>query len=286
MLHYILRPNTFIQLRPESIEPGWATSRVHMRDEFILQMEPFVNIWLEMSLVEGVAVSALVWTAVLLSFWANPWCSVEVKRQNADRVMGTIHAIVIGALGVSVEALTSPQCITNSSWTKLPVLVLLGFLLVDLVSMLVCDVWKRWRPIDKVMIFHHVLLAGLLAIGYAFGVSLWFGSALGINELSTPCVNMFWYLRDTGQKDSKAFMINGILLLALFFLCRVVYIPYNYYHFWALDSCKTSSNEEYHRLAWVINFAYVAMYSLNLMWFAKLVTGAVKTLRKEKGPDE
>eukprot|EP00441_Pelagodinium_beii_P003141 CAMPEP_0197704242 /NCGR_PEP_ID=MMETSP1338-20131121/125837_1 /TAXON_ID=43686 ORGANISM="Pelagodinium beii, Strain RCC1491" /NCGR_SAMPLE_ID=MMETSP1338 /ASSEMBLY_ACC=CAM_ASM_000754 /LENGTH=249 /DNA_ID=CAMNT_0043288141 /DNA_START=686 /DNA_END=1435 /DNA_ORIENTATION=- len=249
-------------------------------------MESFVNALLEMSFLGGVALSALVWTAVLLSFWANPWCSVEIKRQNADRFLGTIHAIVTGVLGVSVEALTVPQCVTKWSWTKLPVLVLLGFLVVDMASMLICDVWQRWRPIDKVMIFHHVVLLGLFATAYTCDVGLWFGSAMGINELSTPCVNIFWYLRDTGQKDSKAFMINGILLLALFFLCRVVYIPYNYYHFWALDSCKTSSNEEYHRLAWVINFAYVAMYSLNLMWFAKLVTGAVKTLRKEKGPDE
>jgi len=234
-----------------------------------------------MPLFAGVVASAIVWAAVLLSFWANPWCSVEFKQQAADRFLSTIHAIVFGALGVSVEVLTEPRCVTTSSWTKLPVLVFLGYLVVDLVSMSVCDIWQRWRPIDKGMIFHHVFILVMFIAGYETDVGLWWASALGINELSTPCVNIFWYLRHTGQKDSKAFTINGLLLLVLFFLCRILYIPVNIFHFWEKGFCQASSNARYQRLAWVMFFGYVVIYALNLMWFQKLVAGALKSCQRK-----
>lgn len=240
-----------------------------------------LQVWLAMPFSSAVGVSAFGWAAVLLSFWMNPWCSLEFKKLAADRWMSVIHAVVNGALGLAVALYSAPRCTAKMSWTGVPLLLFIGYVLVDLVSMSVCDIWQRWRPVDKPMLFHHVFILVLFSWAYLTDVGVWFGSALLLNELSTPFMNLFWYLQHTGQKNSRSFQLNGTVFLLVFFACRVLYIPFNVYQFYALDFCQESKNLAYHSLAYVQCAGYTGIYILNLMWFNKLVQGALKASRKE-----
>lgn len=48
-------------------------------------------------------------------------------------------------------------------------------------------------------------------------------------EISTPFVSIRSILSIFGMKDSKAYVINGIVMMVTFFLCRIVMWPYLYY---------------------------------------------------------
>lgn len=41
-------------------------------------------------------------------------------------------------------------------------------------------------------------------------------------ELSTPCVYVRWFLYHLGKHDTKAYLINGLTMMATFFFCRNV----------------------------------------------------------------
>lgn len=238
--------------------------------------------WLAMPVSLAVGVAALVWSIVLLSFWVNPWCSLDFKKQGADRYMSMVHSIVTGFLGLFVGSFTTPQCTSRSTWVCAPFLLLLGFLAVDFISMCICDIWQRWRPIDKGTLAHHICIMLLFICGYVEDVGIWFGSALLINELSTPFLNIFWYLQYVGKKESNAFMINGFALLVAFTVFRILYIPFSFYQFQARGFCLQSTNHAYQSLAWVMGAGYIGIYALNMSWYIKLVRGALKATQKCK----
>ena len=41
-------------------------------------------------------------------------------------------------------------------------------------------------------------------------------------EVSTPCVYVRWFLYNLGKHDTKAYIFNGMAMLATFFFCRNV----------------------------------------------------------------
>merc|ERR1712194_17205 len=99
-------------------------------------------------------VSALMWLSVLVACWINPWSTFDFKKQSADRITSTIHSIITGVMGLAMEAFTTPQCVVRTKWESVPMLLLMGYLVVDFMSMLICDIGMRWRPVDNGMLFH------------------------------------------------------------------------------------------------------------------------------------
>merc|ERR1712176_1647129 len=118
----------------------------------------------------------------------------------------------------------------------------------------------------------------MFTAGCAVDVGVWFGSALVINELSTPFLNIFWYLGHIGKKGSLAFKVNGLLLALVFFLSRIVYIPINAFQFYMLGVCLNSKNASYKWGGYLMCLGYLAIYALNAYWFLKLMRGALKSL--------
>merc|ERR1712216_174937 len=100
--------------------------------------------------------------------------------------------------------------------------------------------------------------------------------------MGTPCVNLLWYLTFTKQKEKPIFLYNGLTLLFLFTLCRILFIPYSFYQLASLRFCANSGNEVYRWGAWVMAFGYGILFIMNLIWWQKMVRGAMKKLC---GPD-
>jgi len=170
-------------------------------------------------------------------------------------------------------------------WLKYLLIGTMGFFVVDGISMLVVDVWKGWRPVDHLMLVHHSFILLCFGCGVFCDLAVWFCATLLVNEGSTPFLHVFWYLNITGQKDSKAFMVNGCFLVLSFFLFRMVFIPFNYYQFVQLDHCSGREGLK-GWLFWLMNPFYVFIFLLNLVWFVKLLRGAFKKLLGGKSRGE
>lgn len=48
-------------------------------------------------------------------------------------------------------------------------------------------------------------------------------------EASTPFVSLRGILSKIGLKDSPVYVINGLVMLAVFFICRIAMFPYVIY---------------------------------------------------------
>ncbi|XP_049879627.1 uncharacterized protein LOC126376338 [Pectinophora gossypiella] len=82
---------------------------------------------------------------------------------------------------------------------------------------------------EPVILMHHLFIGG-----FGFLVIVYLRGGLGdcvfgfvyLMELSTPFVSLRGILSRLRLKASKAYLVNGILMLLTFFLCRVVSLPY------------------------------------------------------------
>eukprot|EP00933_Yihiella_yeosuensis_P038917 TRINITY_DN32864_c0_g1_i1.p1 TRINITY_DN32864_c0_g1~~TRINITY_DN32864_c0_g1_i1.p1 ORF type:complete len:159 (-),score=18.80 TRINITY_DN32864_c0_g1_i1:307-747(-) len=132
----------------------------------------------------------------------------------------------------------------------------------------------------------------MFGLGSEMDIAVYFASTLLINEASTPFMSMMWYLTYSEQKDSTAFLVNGIVFTLMFFLCRVLFIPFNIYQFASIGFCTDMDKMIPHPTAldkyapYIAVCGYIFILTLNLIWFRKLLMGAVKKLRKTKGEDE
>lgn len=83
-----------------------------------------------------------------------------------------------------------------------------------------------------IMIMHHLFIGsyGLYVITSLRGnIGDCIFSFIFLMELSTPFVSFRSILSILGLKQSKLYVINGIVMLATFFLCRIVMMPYVMY---------------------------------------------------------
>ncbi|XP_013141926.1 PREDICTED: protein FAM57A [Papilio polytes] len=82
---------------------------------------------------------------------------------------------------------------------------------------------------EPVILFHHLFIGG-----FGFLVIVYLRGGLGdcvfgfvyLMELSTPFVSLRGILSRLGLKSSRAYLLNGLAMLATFFVCRVLSLPY------------------------------------------------------------
>merc|ERR1712196_503466 len=67
----------------------------------------------------------------------------------------------------------------------------------------------------------------------------WYGCFMMCAELSTPFVNMRWWLYQCDATSSKAYMYNAILMLWSFFTVRILPLPLLVYNGLVRDSTAT-----------------------------------------------
>lgn len=241
---------------------------------------------LEMPLCYSIWASVACWSLLLALSWSSPFqLLLEMNKQVYDVFMGFVFAVVTSCFGVAAELWTEPACSVGPTFVRGGVIVLVGYLLTHLVLVLVCDVWLSWRRVDLGNIFHHVYILVCFGSGYYLDVGIWFACTLLCNELSSPFLNVFWYLQHTGKKETNIFFVNGLFLVVVFFLCRIVFIPFSVYQFASVGWCLSSPNTSYSWGSWVMILGYSVHYTLNLTWFHKLVVGAWKAWNSKVSGD-
>lgn len=221
----------------------------------------------------------------------DPWYAalpLRAKMSVNEAFLSTLHALWCCAIGFATlfagDAYTEPSVCVGPSpdWRRMCLLLTVGYFLHDLQIEVTAGSGKGGKP-DPSMIFHHVFITVTWALALHFDMFTWFMCTLLLNEASTPFLNLRWYLAQRKRNSGQLYVINGISLVVMFFVCRVVLIPLLAYVAYLHNFCYVPDMAGV-RLAMVGMFVFnwIAHYSLNVFWFYKLARGALKTLASLK----
>ncbi|KAL3332582.1 hypothetical protein AABB24_032919 [Solanum stoloniferum] len=206
--------------------------------------------------------------------------SQQVEWNN--RSISTVHAIFITAMSLCLafwsdlfsDDQLSGLVIMRSSTLSTSVLgVSVGYFLTDLAMIL----WFYPSLGGMEYLVHHLL--SLVALSYAMLTveAQFYVYMVLLSEATTPGINLRWYLDVAGLKKSKAYLINGFMMVFVWLVARILVFIYVFYHFYV----------HYDQLMKVSSFGIflvcvvpLVLAVMNLVWFWKIVKGLKKTLAK------
>lgn len=136
--------------------------------------------------------------------------------------------------------------------------------------------WE-YIKISKLMVFHHMFIGsyGLLVI------SSWRGklgdcifSFFYLMEISTPFVNLRSILIILNLKQTKLYIVNGLLMLLLFTVFRIVLVPSLVLHYSNLVNLPFTG--ALFNLPITCKFSIAALFLPQLYWYFLMIRGAMK----------
>ncbi|XP_027434038.2 TLC domain-containing protein 4-like [Zalophus californianus] len=227
-----------------------------------------------------------------ISFWFSAKVSpgfnslsFEKKIEWNSRVGSTCHSLVVGLFGLYIlifdEVAKADPLWGDSSLVKVNISIASGYLISDLLILIL-----YWKVIgDKYFIIHHCTALYAYHFVLGDGVLAYIGNFRLLAELSSPFVNQRWFFEALKYpKFSKANVINGVLMTAVFFIVRIVSIPPFYGYIYSVFG-----TEAYIRLGFLIQFSWIftcaILDGMNVMWMIKITKGCIKVislLRQEK----
>lgn len=205
------------------------------------------------------------------------------KKQSLFRSLfaSTLHAIVITSIIIYLlwtEALGPTLIFSKSPYGLAVMQFSLGYFIGDTT---ICLLDKHLRK-DKSMLTHHVVgMIGISLSLYCQGRFMFFVLVRELSEFSTPNVNLFCVLMMLDKRESKLFLVNSLLMVATFFLCRIA--PF----LWVWRDLITALLDPLsvivpiHLRVWTVMNS-IALDALNILWFWKMLRGTIKYFRNSK----
>jgi len=253
--------------------------------------DPNADYMTELIVLSFLAFMGLYGASHAISYLLVPYYRRLSYAQQADwctRITSTAHALLTAQAGYRVVVLGEGGLHASpfhgySTFVKVYSCVSVGYFLSDAVVIV-----RHFRTLatpaqNAMFIVHH--LSG--AVGYMICVStstyLYFGMFRLMSELSTPFVSLHCLMTGGADQEPDAktrrnwlYLLNGSILISVFFVVRVVAIPF-YYHiavaFW----------QQWQSPLWLkalfVLFSLVGD-SLNAIWFVGIMKGAAKTARQ------
>eukprot|EP00026_Physarum_polycephalum_P013732 Phypoly_transcript_14165.p1 GENE.Phypoly_transcript_14165~~Phypoly_transcript_14165.p1 ORF type:complete len:280 (+),score=33.17 Phypoly_transcript_14165:127-966(+) len=201
------------------------------------------------------------------------WCS---------RIVSNINAVVATYGALTVLATKDFDKFPLTAWNEdggFYIQILLGYFAYDFILILAN---KELQSVGTIV--HHIL--GLLNYGLVCisGQEQYLALLWMATELTTPFVNMRWFLAVTKQSHTMLYTINGLAMTLAFLCWRVIYIPtkafYTLYyfsdHFYLLYPYMQPS----------IPLSIPAITLLNIYWTSLMIRGIISVLmgkKKRKG---
>ncbi|CAH1272604.1 TMEM56 [Branchiostoma lanceolatum] len=153
--------------------------------------------------------------------------------------------------------------------------IVLGHTAVDLLLML----W--YSPLrSREMAVHHVCALWAAYLGSVGPNALYYGNLGTMTELSSPFLNLRHILHNMGQKKSLLYKVNGVVLLVVFFLCRILTIP-----LW-LSLRKHLGTDELYGAGLAVKLGLFVLFPLlnllNVFWFSKICRAVYRGLFQPK----
>ena len=218
----------------------------------------------------------------LLGRFSTKYSQLTSSKQtywNASLV-STSHAVLISAMALRAAYY-------GKFWDTWPILdmnqttplshtterVMNGYLFADALLALYHRNSPAWTKTFYTVMGHHIVVFGIgmcicvLDFGHVYSM---IGMLL---EMTTPFVNLRWILYTIQETKTTLYLINGLVLVLLWFLVRIVVAgPFAVYPLW-VDKKERS-------LHVIITFVvtYTLIYPLQCFWFSKLLKGAYKAL--------
>ncbi|XP_010536452.1 PREDICTED: transmembrane protein 56 [Tarenaya hassleriana] len=128
-------------------------------------------------------------------------------------------------------------------------------------------------------ILHHTLSGVAVAYSLFSGEGQLYIYMVLISEVTTPEINLRWYLDTAGMKRSKAYLINGVAIFLAWLVARILLFIYMFYHVYLHYDQVVQMHTFGYLLVFVVPMALAVM---NLMWFQKILKGLQKTLAKRQ----
>ncbi|KAI0705937.1 DUF887-domain-containing protein [Cytidiella melzeri] len=230
----------------------------------------------------NIAYSALGFTFVhiiaapVLSRWIAPVSYAKLQGPRAKNnweihVVSLVHAVIIVVL--AYRTFNEPALLADPAYgwhetAELTNSVAVGYFI--------------WDTIDATVNYTDL---GFVLHGKSWSISArpilqYFSSRFLFWELSTPFLNIHWFLDKTGKTGSTFQLINGVLLLSTFFFVRIVYGWYTSITFWRIMFRKPNDIPVLYRAVFLV--AHTVLMTLNLVWFSKMISA----LRKRFNSDQ
>ncbi|KAI3682544.1 hypothetical protein L1987_82596 [Smallanthus sonchifolius] len=97
-------------------------------------------------------------------------------------------------------------------------------------------------------------------------------------EITTPFVNLRWYLDVAGKKNSTLYMLNGVAMFLGWLVARVILFVFFFYH---LFTHFDQVNQVFYPMGYYTLLTIPPMLAMmNLFWFWKIAQGLMKTVSK------
>jgi len=151
----------------------------------------------------------------------------------------------------------------------------IGYLLSDSILALYFNSgWAGWKP----NIAHHIIcIGGLVQMTNCHDVPFGhcFGMSAGLMEITSPFIHNRWFMDKLGYKGTPGFIINGLVIVAAWFVFRIAFYAYTFYE-------MAGMRQQLGQLSLLNAVAFVACscmaFMLQVMWFQKICIGAMKAL--------
>ncbi|XP_071133502.1 TLC domain-containing protein 4-like [Mytilus edulis] len=192
-------------------------------------------------------------------------------------VFSMLHAFIMSFL--SVYALTTDkQLWTDPIWCNSPISriicgICVGYMIFDFYIML-----KNYKQLwDWFFVFHHsATIYAYLAV-MSYGVLPFFAIYRLLAEISTPFVDLRWFIDTLGYpKTSLQNMVNGVLMTLSFLIVRILVMP----HFWYIVY-SVIGTEDFNRIGHirlVLVLSCFILDTINIFWFLKMCRGVKKVI--------
>lgn len=219
-----------------------------------------------------------------LGKWYRTECTAN-QINCTSLTSSTLHAILTFFAGMYIVCFDPnvtwefPDSTSNIlKWTQS---MSLGYFLADYIVLVHTRELGGTGPV----IFHHTSATAAFLVSLWYNKMGWYSCFRLLSEFSTPFVNFRWILVSIGLKNTRRYKINGILMTASFFLCRICTCPIYWYYVW-----KVWNTEAFSSIPNVLYFFWVfgplALDLLNIFWFNKMFKGMLRALKKSDLTDE
>ncbi|KAJ3696153.1 hypothetical protein LUZ60_001530 [Juncus effusus] len=224
-------------------------------------------------------------THILSSYYFKCYPSLtKIQRiEWNNRGMSSAHAIFITVMSVYLvffnklfsDQMEGPVTFRFSNLSTFSLGVSVGYFIADLA--MIFWIYPSLGGMEYVL--HHSL--SLIAIAYTMlsGEGQIYTYMVLISEATTPEINLRWYLDTAGMKRSSAYLVNGLLMFFAWLVARILLFIYIFHHMYL----HYDMIEKMHIIGYILVFLVPAvLFVMNLIWFAKILKGVMKTLAKKK----
>ncbi|CAG5106536.1 Oidioi.mRNA.OKI2018_I69.chr1.g2887.t2.cds [Oikopleura dioica] len=219
-----------------------------------------------------------------LGKWYRTECTAN-QINCASLVSSTVHAILTFFAGLYIVCIDpnvtweTPESTSNIlKWTQS---MSLGYFLADYIVLIHTRELGGTVPI----LAHHTTATIAYLVSLWYNKMGWYSCFRLLSEFSTPFVNLRWILVSIGLKNTRRYKINGVLMTASFFLCRICTFPIYWYYV-----ARVWNTESFNNIPNVLFFFWIvgplALDILNTFWFYKMFRGMLKALQKSDLTDE